>query len=108
MARAIVANAKMRRTGVCGSAETLLIDRAVIETHLTPILQDLVARGCEIRGDSEVRARFNAAVAAATDADWSTEYLDAIIAVKIVDGLERGDRPYRDLWLASYGRDRHS
>lgn len=87
MARAIVANAKMRRTGVCGSAETLLIDRAVIDTHLTPILQDLVARGCEIRGDSQVRARFNEAVAA-TEADWSTEYLDAIIAVKIVDGLD--------------------
>ncbi|MFX8805356.1 gamma-glutamyl-phosphate reductase, partial [Acinetobacter baumannii] len=70
MARAIVANAKMRRTGVCGSAETLLIDRAVVDTHLTPILRDLVVRGCEIRGDAEVRARFNEAVAA-TEADWS-------------------------------------
>jgi glutamate-5-semialdehyde dehydrogenase len=87
MARAIVANAKMRRTGVCGSAETLLIDRAVVDTHLTPILRDLVVRGCEIRGDAEVRARFNEAVAA-TEADWSNEYLDAIIAVKVVDGID--------------------
>jgi glutamate-5-semialdehyde dehydrogenase len=87
MARAIVANAKLRRTGVCGAAETLLIDRAVVATHLAPVLDDLVARGCEIRGDAEVRARFAPALPA-TEADWSTEYLDAIIAVKVVDGLE--------------------
>lgn len=87
MARAIVANAKLRRTGVCGSAETLLIDRAVLDTHLIPILQELAARGCEIRGDAEVRARFLPAIAA-TETDWSTEYLDAILAVKVVDGLD--------------------
>jgi glutamate-5-semialdehyde dehydrogenase len=86
MARKIVLNAKLRRTGVCGAAETLLVDRAVIETHLVPVLQDLDAAGCETRGDVEVRARF-AGAAPATEADWTTEYLDAIIAVKVVDGL---------------------
>ncbi|MDR3496471.1 MAG: glutamate-5-semialdehyde dehydrogenase [Ancalomicrobiaceae bacterium] len=87
MAREIVVNAKLRRTGVCGAVETLLVDRKVVETHLQPILADLMARGCEIRGDAEVRARV-AGVVAATEADWSTEYLDAILSVKVVDGLD--------------------
>lgn len=86
-ARAIVVNAKMRRTGVCGSAETLLIDRAIAKSHGRQILEDLAKTGCEIRGDSETRAIFSAAKSA-TEADWSTEYLDAIISVKIVDGVE--------------------
>lgn len=86
MARSIVLNAKLRRTGVCGAAETLLIDRAVVDTHLNPILQDLASRGCEIRGDETVRSRFPAAVAA-TESDWSTEYLEPIISVKVVAGL---------------------
>jgi glutamate-5-semialdehyde dehydrogenase len=85
--RAIVSNAKMRRTGVCGAAETLLIDRAVATSHGLLILEDLAKAGCEVRGDAEVRRLFPAAKAA-NEADWSTEYLDAIIAVKIVDGLE--------------------
>ena len=86
MARRIVVNAKMRRTGVCGATETLLIDRKVAATHLPPIVDDLIAAGCELRGDEEARA-VDARVAAATDADWDTEYLDAIIAVKVVDGV---------------------
>lgn len=86
MARAIAVNAKMRRTGICGSAETLLVDRAVAATHLVPILQDLAAKGCEIRGRDEVRVLYPNAKPA-TDEDWSTEYLDAIISVKLVDGV---------------------
>ncbi|NWG45278.1 MAG: glutamate-5-semialdehyde dehydrogenase [Alphaproteobacteria bacterium] len=85
-ARAIVLNAKMRRTGICGAAETLLIDRAALDTHLLPVLEDLAAAGCEIRGDAEVRRRFPAA-RAASEADWRTEYLDAILSVAVVDGV---------------------
>jgi glutamate-5-semialdehyde dehydrogenase len=86
MAVKIAVNAKMRRTGICGSAETLLVDRAVKETHLIPILEALDAAGCEIRGEDEVRAVFAKAVLAKEE-DWSTEYLDAIISVKLVDGV---------------------
>ena len=86
MARNIVVNAKMRRTGVCGSAETLLIDKAIAATHLVPILTDLAAKGCEIRGSDEVVAAFKNAVPA-SEQDWSTEYLDAIISVKLVEGI---------------------
>jgi glutamate-5-semialdehyde dehydrogenase len=87
MARAIVLNAKMRRTGVCGATETLLVDRALAGTHLKPILDDLLAAGCEVRGDAAVRA-IDRRAEPASDADWDTEYLDAILAVKIVDGLD--------------------
>ncbi|WP_421927690.1 glutamate-5-semialdehyde dehydrogenase [Neoaquamicrobium sediminum] len=86
MAVPLAVNAKMRRTGICGAAETLLVDRAVAQTHLVPILQALANAGCEIRATDEVRAAFPAAVPAA-EADWSTEYLDAIISVKLVDGV---------------------
>ncbi len=86
MARRVVVNAKMRRTGVCGSAETLLIDRKAASTHLVPILTDLAAKACEIRGDADVLAAFKQAVPV-KDEDWSTEYLDAIISVKLVDGI---------------------
>ena len=86
MAVRIAVNAKMRRTGICGAAETLLVDRACADTHLAPILDALAAAGCEIRADAEVLARFPAAKPAA-DADWSTEYLDAIISVKLVEGV---------------------
>ncbi|OYR13290.1 glutamate-5-semialdehyde dehydrogenase [Brucella grignonensis] len=86
MARAIAVNAKMRRTGICGSAETLLVDCDVAATHLVPVLQDLAAKGCEIRGSDEVRALYPNA-RPATEEDWSTEYLDAIISVKLVDGV---------------------
>ncbi|PBB37086.1 glutamate-5-semialdehyde dehydrogenase [Mesorhizobium sp. WSM3868] len=86
MAVQIAVNAKMRRTGVCGAAETLLVDRAVASTHLVPILEALRAAGCEVHADAEVMKAF-ADASPATDADWVTEYLDAIIAVKLVDGV---------------------
>ena len=85
MAVKVVVNAKMRRTGICGAAETLLVDRAVAETHLVPILDALAKAGCEIRGTEEVRAAFPQANPP-TEADWTTEYLDAIISVALVDG----------------------
>ena len=87
MAKSVVLNAKMRRTGICGAAETLLIDRAVADSHLVPIVEGLAEAGCEIRGDQTVVEKFSAANPA-TGEDWSTEYLDAIISVKIVDGIE--------------------
>ncbi|MRN42012.1 MULTISPECIES: glutamate-5-semialdehyde dehydrogenase [unclassified Brucella] len=86
MARRIALDAKMRRTGICGAAETLLVDRAVASTHLAPILGGLAAGGCEIRGSAEVLALYPAAKPA-TEEDWSTEYLDAIISVALVDGI---------------------
>ncbi|MEI9408483.1 glutamate-5-semialdehyde dehydrogenase [Mesorhizobium salmacidum] len=86
MAVRIAVNAKMRRTGVCGAAETLLVDRAIATIHLVPILDALRAAGCEIHADAEVLKVFFDAKPA-TDADWVTEYLDAIIAVKLVDGI---------------------
>lgn len=86
MARAILVNAKMRRTGVCGAAETLLIDRAAVETHLRPLLQALASAGCSIRASQEV-CRLEPQLQPATEEDWSTEYLDAIISVALVDGI---------------------
>lgn len=86
MAKQIVLNAKMRRTGICGAAETLLIDRGCVDTHLEPILQSLQESGCQIRGD-ETACQYFKNAAPATDSDWSTEYLDAIISVKVVDGV---------------------
>jgi glutamate-5-semialdehyde dehydrogenase len=87
MAKAIVVNAKMRRTGICGSAETLLVDRAAAPTLLAPLVQALIEVGCEVRGDPATRA-VDARVKPATEEDWPKEFLDAIIAVKVVDGLD--------------------
>jgi glutamate-5-semialdehyde dehydrogenase len=87
MAKKIVLNAKMRRTGVCGAAETLLVDRAGAGSQLKPLIEMLIAAGCEIRGDKATLA-VDKRVKPATEDDWSTEYLDAIIAVKIVDNVE--------------------
>ncbi len=87
MARAIALNAKMRRTGVCGATETLLIDRAIAEDQLGPILEALIAAGCEIRGDETV-CRLEPRAVAAVAEDWDTEHLDAILSVKVVDGLD--------------------
>lgn len=87
MAHQIVMNAKMRRTGICGATETLLVDRSVAESHLPGIIDDLIMAGCEIRGDADVQA-LDKRVVAATDEDWRTEYLDAILSVRLVDGLD--------------------
>jgi glutamate-5-semialdehyde dehydrogenase len=87
MAKRIIVNAKMRRTGVCGAAETLLVDKAVIGTHLVPLLEALTQAGCAIRGSAEVRKAYPAAEAA-TEEDWRTEYLDAVISVTTVDGID--------------------
>ncbi|WP_312408559.1 glutamate-5-semialdehyde dehydrogenase [Rhizobium sp.] len=87
MAKKIVVNAKMRRTGVCGAAETLLVDEAVASTHLVPLLQALKDAGCEIRGSTEVLLACPTAEAA-TEEDWRTEYLDAVISVAVVDGID--------------------
>lgn len=87
MARDIAVNAKMRRTGICGAAETLLVDRAIAESVLPAVVQALVATGCEIRGDETVQSVV-ADVVPAVVADWSTEYLDAIISIRVVDDID--------------------
>ncbi len=87
MAKSIVRNAKMRRTGICGSAETVLIDRAAAAKMLHPIVRTLIDAGCEVRGDRATQA-VDGAVKPATEEDWSTEYLDAIISVAVVDGVD--------------------
>ena len=97
MAREIVANAKMRRVSVCGAAETLLIDRAALDTHLMPVLAKLHELGCEVRGDAEVRRRDSEALPA-TEKDWRTEYLAPVIAVATVDGVAGAVRH-----IATYG-----
>jgi glutamate-5-semialdehyde dehydrogenase len=86
MAKSIVVNAKMRRTGVCGAAETLLVDSAAIGTHLLPLIEALTIAGCEIRASATV-LKVCPALKPATEEDWSTEYLDAIISVAVVDGV---------------------
>jgi glutamate-5-semialdehyde dehydrogenase len=87
MAKKIVLNAKMRRTGVCGAAETLLVDRAAAPIHLVPLVDALIDAGCEVRGDPDTQ-RADSRVNSASEDDWSTEYLDAVIAVRVVDGLD--------------------
>jgi glutamate-5-semialdehyde dehydrogenase len=87
MAKAIAVNAKMRRTGICGAAETLLVDKALAASHLAPLVMALQEAGCTVRGDAAVQAAA-AGVEPASEADWPAEYLDAIIAVKVVGGLE--------------------
>jgi glutamate-5-semialdehyde dehydrogenase len=97
MAVNIVRNAKMRRTGVCGAAETLLVDRAAAGRLLPPVVDALSAEGCEVRGDKAVQEIVPAATAA-TEADWSTEYLDAIISIRVVDDISQAMDH-----IASYG-----
>ena len=87
MAKSIVLNAKMRRTGVCGAAETLLVDRAGAATSLQPLVGMLIDAGCEVRGDAAVQD-VDARVKPATQDDWDAEYLDAIIAARVVNGVE--------------------
>ena len=87
MAKSILLNAKMRRTGVCGAAETLLVDRAVAPTHLEPLVTMLLDAGCEVRGDDAAR-QADARVKPASEEDWSTEYLDSIISARVVNGVD--------------------
>ena len=87
MARKIVVNAKLRRTGVCGATETVLIDRACADTHLAPIVGDLLDKGCEVRGDVPTQAS-DRRVKAAVDSDWGQEFLEAIVAIRVVDSLD--------------------
>ncbi len=87
MARAIVRNAKLRRTGICGAAETLLVDEGCVGTHLAPIVRDLLEAGCEVRGDARVQA-VDPRVRPATEDDWYTEYLDAVISARVVSGVD--------------------
>lgn len=97
MARDIVLNAKLRRTGVCGSAETILIDRAGASQNLKPVLAALLDAGCEVRGDAEAM-KADPRVKPANEEDWSTEYLDAIVSLKLVDGVDEAMRH-----IARYG-----
>ena len=87
MAIPLVLNAKLRRTGICGAAETLLVDEAVAATHLAPLVQALLDAGCEVRGDGATQS-VDARVNPAASEDWSTEYLDRIIACKVVAGVQ--------------------
>jgi len=87
MAVSVVLNAKMRRVGICGATETLLIDRACVATHLPALLEALIGAGCTVRGDAEIQAA-DGRVSAASDEDWATEYLDNIIAAKVVGSVE--------------------
>lgn len=87
MAVKILRNAKLRRTGICGAAETLLVDKAVAQTHLGPLLKVLLDEGCQVRGDTAAQ-QADSRVIEATEEDWRTEYLEAIISAKIVDGLD--------------------
>jgi len=87
MAKAVVLNSKMRRTGICGAAETLLVDSACLRTHLGPLVAMLLDAGCEVRGDLLTRTA-DPRVKTASEQDWSAEYLDAIIAVKTVEGVD--------------------
>jgi len=87
MARRITKNAKLRRTYVCGATETILIDRACVATHLQPLVKDLIDAGCEVRGDVRTQSS-DQRVRAAVDSDWGKEFLDAIVAIRVVDGLD--------------------
>ena len=87
MARRVAVNAKMRRTGICGATETILVDRACAATHLAAVVTDLIDSGCEVRGDAETEACDDRVKSASAD-DWGREFLDAIVAVKVVDGVD--------------------
>lgn len=87
MAKEITVNAKMRRTGICGAAETLLVDKACAATHLAPIVKSLLEAGCEVRGDAATQ-QADERVKPASEEDWGTEYLDSIISVKIANGID--------------------
>ena len=100
MAEKIVVNAKMRRTGICGAAETLLIDSNAADKLARPLLQALLAAGCEVRVSEELAGTIDG-LRPATDADWSTEYLDAIISVRLVDGIS-GAIEHINTWSSAH------
>ena len=106
MARRITKNAKLRRTGICGATETILIDRACVATHLQPIVKDLIDAGCEVRGDARTQSS-DKRVRAAVDADWGKEFLDAIVAIRVVDGLDEALAHIRRYGSAHTDCDRH-
>ena len=106
MARRVTINAKMRRTGICGATEAILIDRACAATHLKPIVADLIAAGCEVRGDGATRSS-DTRVRAAVDADWGKEFLDAIVAIRVVDGLDDALAHIRRYGSSAYRCDHH-
>jgi glutamate-5-semialdehyde dehydrogenase len=88
MARRIVVNAKMRRTGICGATETILVDESCVDTHLKPLILDLIEAGCEVRGDATAQT-CDKRVVLASDTDWGKEYLDAVVAIRVVEGLDQ-------------------
>lgn len=100
MAEKIVVNAKMRRTGICGAAETLLIDSNAADRLAKPLLQALLSAGCEVRVSKELAGSIDG-LKPATDADWSTEYLDAIISVRLVDGIS-GAIEHINTWSSAH------
>ena len=106
MARAILANAKMRRTGVCGATETLLIDAAIAPALLPVLVADLAALGCDFRADAAARD-ICPELPAATEEDFATEWLDSVLSVAVVDGVDGGARPYPPVRLRAYRGDRH-
>src|SRR5205814_168936 len=88
MVKKVVLNAKMRRTGICGATEVLLIDEDALNTHLSPVIEDLINAGCEVRGDNEV-IKIDSRVKPARSDDFDTEFLDAIIAIKTVKNVDQ-------------------
>ena len=105
-AEAILLNSKLRRTGICGAAETLLVDAEVAETHLPRLVRALLDAGCAVRGDAATCA-VDPRVSAASEEDWRTEYLDSIISCRVVGGPRCRDRAHRHLWLAPHRLHRH-
>ncbi|MCG8440868.1 MAG: gamma-glutamyl-phosphate reductase, partial [Caulobacterales bacterium] len=87
MARDIAVNAKMRRTGICGATEAILVDRSCVNTHLASVVSALIGAGCEVRGDTATQA-VDERVTPASESDWGTEFLDAVVAVKVVEDLD--------------------
>ncbi len=104
MAVEVTVNAKMRRPGVCGATETLLVHKDAVATHMRPVIDALIARGCEIRGDATVQ-RLIPAAKPATEEDWHTEYEAAILSVKVVDDVGAAIAHIDTLWLAPYRGD---
>ena len=89
MAKSLIVNAKMRRTSICGAVETLLIEKKALNSHAREIINALLNSGCEVRADKEINKLFNGKLKKTSEKDWRTEYLDAIISIKVVDNVNR-------------------